>query len=196
MATVSDVRLERELQLDFIDEIYAMPGGEKVKDCIQCGTCSGSCPASFKMQHTPRQIFANIRAGMREDVLASDTIWLCASCYSCAVRCPKEIKIADLFYSLKRIAIREGHGKKHKGAVLSNSFVSIINRYGRNSEVRLLVRYFLKADPFAALKQAPIGLKLLGKGRLPFGVKKIKGIKQLRKIISKSDEIRTNGGVG
>ncbi|MFB3896153.1 MAG: 4Fe-4S dicluster domain-containing protein, partial [bacterium] len=87
------VTLEQEMQLGFLDEIYAIPAGEKIKDCIQCGTCTGSCPVSFVMDHAPRKLWGMIRAGMRDEVLSSNTIWLCASCYSCSVRCPQEIKI-------------------------------------------------------------------------------------------------------
>ena len=186
MATLKDIRLEESMKLDFLDEVYALPGGDKVKDCIQCGTCSGSCPASYKMEKTPREIFAMIRAGMREEVLTSDTI---------PVRCPKEIKIADVFYDLKRIAVREGWvSRRTKAAVLSSSFVNIVNRYGRNSEVRLMAAYFLKAEFWGWIGKLPTAVKLLAKGRLPLRAKKIKGIKQLRQIVKKVDMMSRNGG--
>lgn len=194
MATLKDIRLEEKMSLDFMDEVYALPGGDKVKDCIQCGTCSGSCPASFKMEKTPRQIFSMIRAGMRDEVLSSDTMWLCASCYTCPVRCPKEIKIADVFYAIKRIAIREGKARKNKAAVLSGSFAKLVNKYGRNSEVRLLASYYLKADLFGWVSKVPIAMKLFFKGRLPLRVKKIKGIKQVRGIIKTLEKMQGNGG--
>jgi heterodisulfide reductase subunit C len=194
VATLKDIRLEEKMSLDFMDEVYALPGGDKVKDCIQCGTCSGSCPASFKMEKTPRQIFSMIRAGMRDEVLSSDTMWLCASCYTCPVRCPKEIKIADVFYAIKRIAIREGKARKNKAAVLSGSFAKLVNKYGRNSEVRLLASYYLKADLFGWVSKVPIAMKLFFKGRLPLRVKKIKGIKQVRGIIKTLEKMQGNGG--
>lgn len=193
MATVREIQLEEGMRLDFLDEIYALPGGDKVKECIQCGTCSGSCPASYRMEHTPRQIFSMIRAGMREAVLTSDTVWLCASCYTCPVRCPKEIKIADVFYAIKRMAVREGKAGKHKAAALSTSFMSEVNARGRNSEVRLLIRYFLKADFWGWIKQLPIGWKLITHGRLPLKAQKIKGMKQVRSII-RSVRTDQNGG--
>ena len=195
MATLKDIRLEESMKLDFLDEVYALPGGDKVKDCIQCGTCSGSCPASHKMQRTPREIFSMIRAGMREEVLTSDTIWYCSSCYSCLVRCPKEIKITDVFYALKRIAIREGKvGRKTKAAVLSSSFAHIVNKYGRNSEIRLMVSYFLKADFWGWVNKIPTALALLPKGRMPLMAKKIKGIKQLRQIIKSVESMSSSEG--
>ncbi len=194
MATVRGIKLEQSMKLDFMDEVYALPGGDKVKDCIQCGTCSGSCPVADRMEHSPRQIFAMIRAGMREEVLSSNTVWICASCYTCPVRCPKEIKIADLFYSIKRIAIREGKAGKNKAAALSSSFARQVNKYGRNNEIRLLIDYFLRADFWGWIKQLPIGWKLLSKGRLPLLAKKIKGMRQVRTIIKKVHAMQNNGG--
>jgi heterodisulfide reductase subunit C len=195
VATLRDIKLEKSMKLDFLDEVYALPGGDKVKDCIQCGTCSGSCPASFKMEKTPREIFSMIRAGMRDEVLASNTIWYCSSCYTCPVRCPKEIKIPDVFYALKRIAIHEGRiTRKHKAAALSSCFAKMVNRYGRNSEVRLMAAYFLKADLFGWIGKIPTATKLFFKGRLPLIAHKIKGIKQLRQIVKKVESISRNGG--
>ncbi len=195
MATLKDIKLEKSMKLDFLDEVYSLPGGDKVKDCIQCGTCSGSCPASFKMEKTPREIFSMIRAGMRDEVLASDTMWYCASCYTCPVRCPKEIKIADVFYALKRVAMREGKtSRKNKAAVLSSSFAKLVNRYGRNSEVRLMASYFLKADFWGWIGKVPLAMKLFFKGRLPLRAHKIKGIKQVRQIVKKVGSMSRNGG--
>jgi heterodisulfide reductase subunit C len=110
------------------------------------------------------------------------------------VRCPKEIKIADVFYAIKRIAIHEGKAKQHKASILSDSFAKMVNRYGRNSEFRLLIHYFLRADFWGWIKMMPIGWKLFKTGRLPLGVHKIKGLKQIRKIIREVESNNKNGG--
>ena len=191
MATEQKVILEGALNHSFLDEIKGLPGGDQVKNCIQCGTCSGTCPSSHVMDYSPRRIFSMIRAGMREEVLSSNTIWKCASCYSCLVLCPKEIKIADIFYSLKRLAIKEGKQGKNKAAVLSSSFASMVDKYGRNSETRLLVKYFLRADLFGWVAQLPVGWKLLSRGRLPLTAKRIKGVKEIRAITEKVREIQS-----
>jgi heterodisulfide reductase subunit C len=59
------------------------------------------------MDFSPRRIVALVREGFRKDALSSKTIWLCASCYSCAVHCPRQIHIADVMYGLKREAIQD-----------------------------------------------------------------------------------------
>ena len=66
MALQGDIVLESGTRHDFIEEIHEVPGGERIKDCIQCGTCSGSCPASYFMDNPPRKLFAMLRAGMRD----------------------------------------------------------------------------------------------------------------------------------
>jgi heterodisulfide reductase subunit C len=71
---------------------------EAVSVCYQCGTCSGSCPVAPAggMDYTPRIIMRMIQAGMEDQVLSSQTVWTCAACYSCAVRCPRDIDITDV----------------------------------------------------------------------------------------------------
>ncbi|MDP2777250.1 MAG: 4Fe-4S dicluster domain-containing protein, partial [Anaerolineales bacterium] len=105
-------------ELSFSNEIanvmYATHGNP-IKDCLQCGTCSGTCPAVEFMDHTPRAIIGLINADYRDEVLASNTFWSCASCYHCTVRCPAGIDIADMMYALKRYSMWKG--KHQKGLI-------------------------------------------------------------------------------
>jgi len=72
------IKYEEDLNPRFADEIASFPGGDKLWNCIQCGTCSGVCPLSTYMDYTPRKIVAMIRAGFKGEVLKSHTTWLCA----------------------------------------------------------------------------------------------------------------------
>lgn len=184
-----DVVYESKLDHDFLDEIYALPGGQEIKKCIQCGTCSGSCPVGSVMDYAPRKIFSLIRAGFRDEVLSSNTIWFCASCYTCAVRCPKEIKITDVMYALKRLAVKEGKTRGRKAVVLSKNFVKMVNKYGRNHETELMTRYILEAELFNAFHFIPQGWTLISNGRLPVKPHRIKNLGQLRRILDKVDEL-------
>jgi heterodisulfide reductase subunit C len=174
----------------FLDEILAMPGGEAVAACIQCGTCSGACPTVPFMDSSPREIMAFVRAGYRDRVLNSSTIWMCVSCYSCYVRCPKEIKITDFMYKLKQIAMREGYKNPDakRARVLSKEFADNVKSLGRNNEMWLLLKYFLATGIFSALKYTGMGLSLLTTGRLELFPKKYKSVSDVRKIIAKSRE--------
>ena len=187
--TQTTVIYEQAMDLKFLAEVYGIPGGSKIKDCIQCGTCSGSCPLSWAMEETPRQIFAMVRAGMRDRVLDSLTIWTCASCYQCINRCPQEIKITDIMYILKRMAIRENRRRSKKAHALCKTFVHLVNKNGRNHETALMIKFILATNPLGALSLAPIGLSLFRHGRLPLTGKRVHGISDLRKIVAKAQEL-------
>ena len=159
------IRYESELDPAFASEIASIPGGDKLFNCIQCGTCSGMCPLSPYMDYTPRQIIAMIRAGFKGEVLSSYTTWLCASCYSCTVECPKEIKLTDIMYAAKRLAIREKvYPKRFPIPVLANEFFRSVEESGRSNESRTLIRLYLKTNPLNMLHQAMLGLKLMLRG--------------------------------
>jgi quinone-modifying oxidoreductase subunit QmoC len=190
MANRRDIVLESSTRRDFIDELLTVPGGERLRECIQCGTCSGSCPVSYFMDNPPRKLFAMARAGMRDQVLASDSLWLCTSCYECTLRCPKQIAVTDIIYGLKRLAIRE---RKVTGATraaaLADSFVRVVDDRGRNFEPELLIRYYLRTNPFGMMRKARLGLRLLRRGRMPVRGTRIKGREQMRTLIAASREI-------
>jgi heterodisulfide reductase subunit C len=179
------VKYEEELDRNFLDEIKDMSGCEEIDRCIQCGTCSSSCPMSVYMDYPPRKIIALIKNGFKEEALRSFTIWLCSSCYTCQVRCPANIKITDVMYALKRKAIEE---KIYPGRfaipVLAQEMYKIIARNGRNSELWLVLNMYLKSkNPLGLLKMAPMGISLMRTGRFSLKKERIKNKKQLRTLL-------------
>jgi heterodisulfide reductase subunit C len=135
-------------------------------------------------------VIALFRAGQIEEILRSRTIWICASCYMCTTRCPQSIKITDLLYALKRTAIDAGvYPERFPVYLLSRSFVRIVNRYGRNQEMLLLLFYYLRRNPLALLRMLPLGLAMFRKGRVSLFPKKIKGINAIRTILGASKEL-------
>lgn len=74
--------------------------------CYQCGKCSAGCPVVSKMDILPNQIIRYAQLGLEEDLLASKSIWACASCMTCNVRCPKGINIAEVIEALRQILLR------------------------------------------------------------------------------------------
>jgi heterodisulfide reductase subunit C len=183
-------RTERSLAEVFLEDIYSIPGGQKIKECIQCGTCSASCPTSYAMDYTPREVIAALRAGILDRVLKSNTIWLCASCYYCTVRCPSGVKLTDVMYELKRLAVEFGLvEKKAKAPVVSKLFVDLVDKNGRISEVSLVSKFMLKTNPLAAIGMMPRAWKLLVRGRMPLFPHRIKGISELEKCASTISEV-------
>ena len=145
------------------------PIEEMAAVCYQCGTCTGACPvvAAGGMDYTPRAIMRMIQAGMEHEVLSSQTIWTCASCYACAVRCPREIEITDMMTKLRNVALNKGY-KARRGKVYNEGFMSIVRRHGRMYELELVVRYNLLTNPLNFLGLIPVGLKMIRKGKLSY----------------------------
>ncbi len=178
------IKYEHQLDHGFGGKIADAAYGERLFGCIQCGTCSATCPLSHYMDFTPRRIIAMTREGFKDEVLHSATIWLCASCYSCTVQCPRDIHITDVMYALKREAIAHGvYPRRFPIPVLAREFFNQVTKEGRNSESRLLVRLYAKTNPFAALKNATLGIKLFLKGRMPLAAEFIKDKPGLRKLM-------------
>ncbi len=178
----------KQLCDQFLENVYAIPHGEKIKDCIQCGTCSASCPSGAAMEYGPREIIAALRAGMLDRVLNANTVWLCVSCYSCTVRCPAGIPFTDVMYELKRLEVDKGLVKDSEGAALAKAFADIVDRHGRNVETKLLRKYYLATNPLKVLPQIPLALKMLAKGRLEFRPRTIRGIEGLRNMMAAIEE--------
>lgn len=177
----------------FFREVVAdTPVDPHLEACLQCGTCGGSCPSGPDMDHTPRMLFAMIAAGMREQVLRSNTPWYCVSCYSCVERCPQDIHITDVMYTLKRLAIKAGHASQSSAARapgFSQTFVDHIENYGRSFELGLITRYYIRHRPLDALKVAPLGMGLLKRKRLDLSPRPIRQIDQLKAILERAREI-------
>jgi heterodisulfide reductase subunit C len=174
----------------FMAEVMAAtPDGERLRTCLQCGTCGGSCPSGPDMDHTPRQIFAMMSAGMRDEVFHSNTPWYCVSCYFCTVRCPKEIPITEIMYALKRMAVQQGVYDDSKAPDFSKTFMSWVEDYGRSFELGLMGQHMIRHNPFGAFKIADMAVGLVTKGRMAFAPTRIKGMVGLKRILAKAKQL-------
>jgi len=183
--------MEKTRASTFLEEVGTSPGGKGVRLCIQCGTCTASCPSATRWEYTPSGVIAMVRAGMRDEVLSSSSMWHCLSCYFCTVRCPRGVKPTELFHVLEGLASQ--HGYKARGTrtpAMYSSFVKTIKGNGRVHEFGMMLRYYLKTNPLVSLTMLPVGLKLFSHKRLSFLPKKIKGREDLSKIIQKFREVR------
>lgn len=174
----------------FLQEVMALtPGNSRLDMCIQCGTCGGSCPSAMDMDHTPRQLFAFVRADMRDEALSSNAPWYCVSCYFCTVRCPQDIHITDIMYTLKRMAIDANLYEEKKAVDLSQTFVGQLESHGRSFELGLATRHWLRHQPLKLVGGATFGLEMFSMGRLDITPQKIEGIDQLKSILKKAKEL-------
>ena len=98
-----------EINPKFKYEIAKMHGGEKLMRCFQCGTCTSDCPvAKFSDTYRPRQIIRMAQLGLKERILKSDTLWLCAACFTCTDRCPQDVEVASVIRVLRNLAAEAG----------------------------------------------------------------------------------------
>lgn len=158
--------------------------GEDILRCIQCGTCSASCPYAAQMVHGPREIFALIRDGMMIDVLNSETPWFCSSCYQCMDRCPMEIPVTDIMYSLKQVALKlDTVPRENKMADLYLAFAANVKAFGKVTDPLVMAVYSLK-HPEDAIKNLPLALRLALRNRLEFLPQKTRNRTDVDRLLS------------
>lgn len=94
----------------FRKDLASQPGGERIAACFTCRTCVASCPiTAVNDRFNPLRIIRMALYGLRKEVLGSDFIWLCSSCYACQERCPQGVSITDFMTLLKNMAVQAGH---------------------------------------------------------------------------------------
>lgn len=176
--------LPESRDLIFRDLVLKSPGCEKIPTCMQCGICAGSCPVSHEMDYTPRELVRMIQLGMKQEVLNSNTIWLCTTCFSCSVRCPRGIRPTELMEALKPMAIAEG--VKNKNARFDGVFSDVVKKNGRASEFLLISKYSVSEPEM--IKQIPFGLALISRGKLPLSIDKMEDSRELKAIFKMGEK--------
>lgn len=126
---------------------------------------------------------------MRDEVLQSNTPWICVSCYHCVVRCPQKVLIADVMYTLKGMAIKVKLYRDSTAPDFSQTFVDMVEKYGRSYEFGLASRHYLKHFPLRLPGMAPMGLGMIAKGRMTIKPKKIKNMDQLKAILHRATQL-------
>jgi heterodisulfide reductase subunit C len=98
-----------EIDPHFKYEISKVPGAKKIMMCFQCGTCTADCPiARFSDSYRPRKLMRMTQLGLKDRVLSSDNIWLCAACFTCVDHCPQDVEISSVLRALRNMAVTEG----------------------------------------------------------------------------------------
>jgi heterodisulfide reductase subunit D len=123
------------------------PDLEVLRTCIQCGTCSASCPTAYAMDYTPRQLWKLIQLGLRDEVVNSRTFWLCTTCKACTVRCPRGIDLTQTMLMLKEYAVRESLKVPEGIGILRETVTTNYNISGDDNENRLIWAENLESKP-------------------------------------------------
>lgn len=95
---------------NFKYDVAAQPGGEQIKVCYSCGTCTAGCPVTeVDPRYSPRRIIRQVLLGQREAVLSNELLWYCETCYACSVYCPQNVKFGDVMRAIREMAVAEGY---------------------------------------------------------------------------------------
>lgn len=183
-----------DLTLDMFDHSFAdvvTPDREKLLTCIQCGTCTASCPTAYAMDYTPRQLWRLIQLGLREEVLSSNSFWLCTACYACTMRCPRGIACTETMSTLKRLALSSGMEKISSSARFYEAFRDTIRRHGRMHEIELMITFFGRAKRLEVTGYTRLGFTLWRKGKVSLDSTRInvKRLDQIEAIYRKVEEL-------
>ncbi|NOX97031.1 MAG: heterodisulfide reductase subunit C [Nitrospirae bacterium] len=178
---------QETLKSEFVSDVERR-SQQNVRSCYQCGKCSAGCPICFAMDYTPNQIIRMIQIGIRDEVLSSKTIWLCASCETCSTRCPREVDLAAVMDALRRMAQEEKVNMKEKDVpVFNRIFLEIIRRYGRLYEAGLIGNYNLNSGHL--LKDVFMAPKMFLKGKISPFPRKTKNIREIRKMFKRVKKV-------
>ena len=182
----------RQLKCDplFRAEIEAL-SEVNISRCYQCFTCALGCPVAYAMDYRPNQIIRLCQLGLKDAVLGSSTIWICASCESCVTRCPNEIDIPHLMDTLHQVALREGVPPKEPAVpVFHKSFIEPIRRFGRQYEIMMTVLFIFKARKFSfkdLCTNAALGLNMMKRRKLKLTPPLIKNLAAIEEIFEKAE---------
>jgi heterodisulfide reductase subunit C len=159
----ADAEIKTTRAYDEIEHVRRM-----VQSCIQCGTCTGSCPNAFAMDLTPRQLWQHVLMGRREEVFQSRTFTLCSACYFCTLRCPRGLHLTEAMHALKQAAARERLPLYRPVTAFFRHFMESVRRHGRVNELEFMTLYFAEMkNPLLPLRYSGLGMRLAAKGKLP-----------------------------
>jgi heterodisulfide reductase subunit C len=157
-----------ELNPKFKYELVKEHGSEKILKCFQCGTCTSDCPvARFSDSYRPRTLIHMAQLGLKDRVLKSDTLWLCAACFTCTDRCPQDVEVASVIRVFRNMAAEEG---------------CVPQVFKDQAQSLLESGYAYKIPELRIKKRESQGLPLLPKGNPEKVGKALKGVKFIEKL--------------
>ncbi len=163
--------------------------GQKISSCFQCGKCTNGCPITFAMDIVPHKLVHLLQLGQLEEVLHSDTIWVCASCVTCTTRCPNSIDIAHVVDTLRQLSSRQGiKASQYSVPVFHSAFLSSIKRHGRVHETEMALTYSIEdAGWLGFLKLTGLGFGMFLKGKIKLMPSRVRAISSIRELFRKAE---------
>lgn len=168
----------------FWEAVAAVDGGEAIAACVQCNTCTSSCPVELlEPAFNVRRLVARVRLGLREDVLSDEALWVCARCHACVAHCPRGVRPGDVIEALRHLAIREGRegpGPRHVRA-----FVKSLRDGGRIHEMRVTIDSIGVAG---VLRQGLLPVRMAVRGKAPsLRAEPLRSAREIRAILDATE---------
>ncbi len=98
----------KKISHELVDQVIEDELLERFKSCFQCGTCSGGCPSGRRTAMRTRELIREGLVGLTDELLTSDLLWLCSTCYTCYERCPRDVPVTDIILKIRTIAAHKG----------------------------------------------------------------------------------------
>ena len=139
----------KDLDSQFKYDIADHPGGENIKLCFACGTCTAGCPVSeIDKDFNPRKIIRQVLLGVRSEVLSGDIIWRCVQCYSCTAKCPQNVRFREIIKALRLMAVAEGYVDNKVAVEVEN-----LGPFAQKLRENMLKTLFKDKKKFESLKK-------------------------------------------
>jgi heterodisulfide reductase subunit C2 len=183
MAIVTSAQTVSRKQLENLSK-------QQTSTCYQCQKCTNGCPMVFAMDIVPHQVIHKVQLGLIDELINSDTIWVCASCETCTARCPNEIDIAHVMDTLRHLSVKKGVKPSQKQApTFHKAFMSNIKSLGRMHELTMALDYTLKSTGLPGLfKQAKFGTNMIFKGKMKLIPHRSASNKEVKQIFRAAEE--------
>lgn len=177
--------------------------------CYQCRRCAAGCPVGDEAGVTPDRLIRMIHLGERDEALNNLLIWKCVACYICGTRCPNSIQTARINETLKQMAKEIPlEPLVPKIAEFHSAFMVSTSHFGRFNEVECMgifearnvvgemKRGGLKAIFEEMKNQAKLGFAMMKKKRLHLGLKKVRGLPEVKRLYKKAKETKARPSEG
>ena len=143
-STFIESRVVTDYNEDIEDEVAALPGGEHINRCWQCGSCTNSCTVNaVNADFNPRFWIYLVRVGMESELLRDkDIIWQCVSCNKCTYSCPRDVNPEGVMKALSHWLELKGHTPKSPSMHFDEEFAEQVFATGKIEEGRVIRGFF------------------------------------------------------
>jgi heterodisulfide reductase subunit C len=128
------------------EEIEALPGGEHISRCWQCGSCTNACTVNaLNPDFNPRYWIYLIRNGMEEELLRDkDIVWQCVSCNKCTYACPRDVNPEGVMKATAHWLELKGHTEKKPSMIFDEGFSEQVITTGKIEDGLVIRQFFAR----------------------------------------------------